>query len=470
MNTSNIKKVAPKARIAFMAAVSNRLNDLGIYEDKEAAEITQSGNVFQVNGRSFDLLNDKNILASRNRLKDKVEQKGFLAVTEEVAYTWFNRFCAIRYMELHDDFFEHGIRLLSHPSLTKSQSHGFEAIDKAIELAKELEVSASERDQISDMKMAGDQDEAIYRQLLLAQCHDLHKAMPFMFEAINDESELLLPENLTRTDSIIRPLIDEIPEEDWQEIEVIGWLYQFYIAQKKDEVIGKVVKSEDIPAATQLFTPNWIVKYLVQNSLGAKWLATYPDSEIKSAMEYYIEPAEQTDEVKQLISIINDGLENEARYKSPQIIDFIEKLSLIDEDDQIRVCLELKQSFFIVLTHDKLQHCLDDFLKVYNVLIESEQYAWSFSEKIARNMQKIFNSTSVSNKTKARALEMSIDAANRMNRFAAMDKCISMISSVDNDALGVYVAIVIQQNQHEFITNIEPTQCKCESIRKALGQ
>ena len=149
-------------------------------------------------------------------------------------------------------------------------------------------------------------------------CHFLHKAMPFMFEAINDESELLLPENLTRTDSIIRPLIDNIPEEDWQEIEVIGWLYQFYISEKKDEVIGKVVKSEDIPAATQLFTPNWIVKYLVQNSLGAKWLASYPDSEIKSEMEYYIEPAEQTEEVKQQLASITPDTLN------------IEEITLID--------------------------------------------------------------------------------------------------------------------------------------------
>jgi hypothetical protein len=99
--------------------------------------------------------------------------------------------------------------------------------------------------------------------------------------AVDDETELLLPDNLLQTDSLIRELVTAIPEEDWQEIEIIGWLYQFYISEKKDQVIGKVVKSEDIPAATQLFTPNWIVKYMVQNSLGAQWLATYPDSPLK---------------------------------------------------------------------------------------------------------------------------------------------------------------------------------------------
>ena len=152
--------------------------------------------------------------------------------------------------------------------------------------------------------MDGTRDEELYRDLLLAQCRALHQAMPFLFEPVDDETELLLPDNLLQTDSLIRELVTAIPEEDWQEIEIIGWLYQFYISEKKDQVIGKVVKSEDIPAATQLFTPNWIVKYMVQNSLGAQWLATYPDSPLKAQMEYYIEPAEQTEEVKAQLAAI----------------------------------------------------------------------------------------------------------------------------------------------------------------------
>jgi hypothetical protein len=169
-----------------------------------------------------------------------------------------------------------------------------------------------DRTQIIELKLAGNQDETLYRELLIGQCHQLHKAMPFLFEALDDETELLLPDNLTRTDSILRGLVDDIPEEEWQQIEIIGWLYQFYISEKKDQVIGKVVKSEDIPAATQLFTPNWIVKYMVQNSLGAQWLETYPQSSIKSQMDYYIEPAEQTDEVKaQLVAITPSQLNPE---------------------------------------------------------------------------------------------------------------------------------------------------------------
>ena len=110
--------------------------------------------------------------------------------------------------------------------------------------------------------------------LLMAQCNALHAAMPLFMKRIDDATELLLPDNLLHSDSLIRKLVNGIDEEDWQEVEIIGWLYQFYISEKKDQVIGKVVKSEDIPAATQLFTPNWIVKYLVQNRLGRQWMAT----------------------------------------------------------------------------------------------------------------------------------------------------------------------------------------------------
>ena len=137
--------------------------------------------------------------------------------------------------------------------------------------------------------------------------------MPFLFEPIADETELLLPANLLHTDSLIRQMVEGIDDSAWDQIEIIGWLYQFYISEKKSQVIGKVVASEDIPAATQLFTPNWIVKYLVQNSLGAQWLATYPHSHLKAQMDYYIEPAEQTDEVTaQLAAITPSTLNPEA--------------------------------------------------------------------------------------------------------------------------------------------------------------
>lgn len=301
MNTTNLKKYAPQARREFITAVSKQLNQLGIYSDKQISDVKEEGSVLLIEGKAFT----PDIKFAREKLVKKIKLIGYSQLVEQGAYTWFNRLCAIRYMEIHD-YLGHGLRVLSHPD----NPTGFEIIDHAVDAADELDL---DRDYIIELKLAGNKDETLYRRLLLKQCHKLHEAMPFLFEALNDATELLLPDNLTRTDSILRGLVDSIPEEDWDQVEVIGWLYQFYISEKKDEVMGKVVKSEDIPAATQLFTPNWIVKYLVQNSVGRQWLQTYPESAIKAQMEYYIEPAEQSSEVnEQLQAITPDSIDPES--------------------------------------------------------------------------------------------------------------------------------------------------------------
>ncbi|MFQ2705816.1 BREX-1 system adenine-specific DNA-methyltransferase PglX [Aeromonas caviae] len=292
MNTNNLKKVAPRARTAFIAAIKARAAEFGITA-KGHAEYQLSGEVLQVAG----FTHPARIAPALKRLQQRLEHEGFENLMEQMAYTWFNRFCAIRFMELKSDegYLEHGVRLVSHPS----QAQGFEVLDRAPEVIDSLIGEGVELDKpaLLDLLLAGNEQEALFRELLLGQCHRLHQAMPFLFEAIDDETELLLPSGLTRTDAFWRELVDGIPEADWQQVEVIGWLYQFYISEKKDEVIGKVVKSEDIPAATQLFTPNWIVQYLVQNSVGRYWLQTYPDSGLQQVMPYYVAPGEQPAEV-----------------------------------------------------------------------------------------------------------------------------------------------------------------------------
>ncbi|EOK4901950.1 BREX-1 system adenine-specific DNA-methyltransferase PglX [Escherichia coli] len=306
MNTNNIKKYAPQARNDFRDAVIQKLTTLGIAADKKGnlqiAEAETIGETVRYGQFDYPL----STLPRRERLVKRAREQGFEVLVEHCAYTWFNRLCAIRYMELHG-YLDHGFRMLSHPETPAA----FEVLDHVPEVAEAL--LPENKAQLVEMKLSGNQDEALYRELLLGQCHALHHAMPFLFEAVDDEAELLLPDNLTRTDSILRGLVDNIPEEDWEQVEVIGWLYQFYISEKKDAVIGKVVKSEDIPAATQLFTPNWIVQYLVQNSVGRQWLQTYPDSPLKDKMEYYIEPAEQTPEVQaQLAAITPASIEPES--------------------------------------------------------------------------------------------------------------------------------------------------------------
>ncbi|UWS30092.1 BREX-1 system adenine-specific DNA-methyltransferase PglX [Erwinia pyrifoliae] len=306
MNTNNIKKYAPQARNQFRDAVIQKLTTLGLSADKKGnLQIADAGIVGEtVRYGQFDY--PKSTLTRRDRLVKRAREQGFDVLVEHCAYTWFNRLCALRYMEIQG-YLDHGFRVLSHPE----NPSGFEVLDHVPEVAETL--LPEKKAQLVEMKLYGNQDEALYRELLLAQCHALHRAMPFLFEAVDDEAELLLPDNLTRTDSILRDLVDSIPEEDWEDVEVIGWLYQFYISEKKGAVIGKVVKSEDIPAATQLFTPNWIVQYLVQNSVGRQWLQTYPDSPLKGKMEYYIEPAEQTPEVQtQLAAITPASIEPES--------------------------------------------------------------------------------------------------------------------------------------------------------------
>ncbi|MFQ2671099.1 BREX-1 system adenine-specific DNA-methyltransferase PglX [Aeromonas caviae] len=293
MNTNNLKKVAPRARTAFINAMMARAGEFGITAQGVSVP-TVSGDVLQVAGYTHPA----RVSAPLKRLSQRIADEGFSAVIEQMAYTWFNRFCAIRFMELKSEegYLEHGVRLLSHPS----QPQGFEVLDRAPEVIDSLigEGVALNKAALLDLLLAGNEQEALFRELLLGQCHRLHQAMPFLFEAIDDETELLLPSGLTRTDAFWRELVDGIPEADWQQVEVIGWLYQFYISEKKDEVIGKVVKSEDIPAATQLFTPNWIVQYLVQNSVGRYWLQTYPDSALPRAMPYFVFPGEQPIEVQ----------------------------------------------------------------------------------------------------------------------------------------------------------------------------
>lgn len=310
MNKNNLKTYAPQARKDFIAAVKARANMLGLSDDGgslkvEAANV--SGDVAIIVGREWPAKVEK----QRQALIKKMQAGSFAQTIEAIAYTWFNRFVALRYMELHD-YLDHGFRVLSN-------SNG--SLPEILGKLTELHLDGLDIEYAKQLKLAGNKDGELYRLLLIAQCNALSKAMPFMFEQIDDETELLLPDNLLLTDSIIAKLVKEISEEDWAQVEIIGWLYQFYISEKKDEVIGKVVKSEDIPAATQLFTPNWIVQYLVQNSVGRLWMMANPSSSIHSQWPYYIKPAEQTPEVNaQLEQIINTRIAEDGTTLNPESI------------------------------------------------------------------------------------------------------------------------------------------------------
>ena len=307
MQTTKLKTYAPKARRDFIAAVTRRAAGFGL-SAQGISTVREEGEVVVIEGQPYP----KRVGAQRARLAERIRRQGFEQVMEAAAYTWFNRFAAIRFMELHG-YLDHSFRVLSHPAGS--------ALPEILEQAQHVDLPGLDRQRIIAQKMDGTQDEALYRDLLLAQCRALHRAMPFLFERVDDETELLLPDSLLQTDSLIRELVTAIPEEDWQAIEIIGWLYQFYISEKKDQVIGKVVKSEDIPAATQLFTPNWIVQYLVQNSVGRLWLMANPTSRLASEWLYYIQPAEQTPEVQdQLDALIQARIREDGDALNPESI------------------------------------------------------------------------------------------------------------------------------------------------------
>lgn len=294
MNTSHIKKYAPQARNDFIAAMRKQAAKYGITADS-ILPAEQKGDLLLIGDQVFPL----SVMKPRDKLIKRIQTSSFEQTIDYIAYSWFNRLCAIRYMECKG-LLDHGRRVLS-------SADGSAGLPQILEECLDIDLPGLDASRVAELKLDGNKDEELYRELLLAQCHALNQVMPLLFEQVSDESELLLPDNLTKTDSLIRDLVSSIPEEDWSDVQIIGWLYQFYISEKKDQVIGKVVKSEDIPAATQLFTPNWIVKYLVQNSIGRLWMMAHPESTLASEWEYYIQPAEQTDEVnaqlKQLIDV-----------------------------------------------------------------------------------------------------------------------------------------------------------------------
>lgn len=301
MNRTAAKNYAPDARRDFIQAVTARAHALGITE-KDSLPAQISGDVAIIGGQAFP----RAFALQRQKLVEDVARRGFEQVMEEAAYTWFNRFVALRFMELRG-WLACGCMVLGSESST-----GLPAILDHLADLDDTVFPAEVLARARELRLAGDREEELYHLLLIAQCNALHACLPLLFEKVSDTSELLLPDNLLYSDSVIRRLVREIPDEDWESVEIIGWLYQFYISEKKAAVIGKTVKTEDIPAATQLFTPNWIVQYMVQNTLGRQWLAATPDSSLREHMPYYIEPAAQEDGVREALAAVTPtGLEPE---------------------------------------------------------------------------------------------------------------------------------------------------------------
>lgn len=307
MNKNAIKKFAIDARNKLIASVTDKAGMLGITPDNCSEAITKGADfeVYKTAAGTEVTLNKKQC-EQRRKLVDQIHARGFEAVVEEVAYTWFNRICAIRFMEVNDYMYPVRVRVLS------SEKEGKNEPD-VVTMAPDIDwnFTDKEKEEIIDAKMNNRLDD-LFRMLFIKQCNLLHEVLPGLFEETEDYTEMLLNISFTNEDDVIRMLVDGIDEKDFNittvdedgkaagQVEIIGWLYQYYNTEPKNKAFakkGKITK-EEVPAVTQLFTPDWIVRYMVENSLGRMWVEGHPDDELKSKWKYYLDEAEQEESVQ----------------------------------------------------------------------------------------------------------------------------------------------------------------------------
>ena len=288
MDKNAIKKFAVWARTELIARVSLKGVEYGITEDN-----IEDANADSVGGKVLTA-NEKK---QRQALIAEIKDKGYKQVMEEVAYIWFNRFSALRFMEVNG-------YLPSHVRVFTDEENNFKP--QIITEAIHMDLDGLDMEKVYELKDA-EKTEELYKYLLIVQCNALNKILPGMFQKIADYTELLLPDNLLREGSVIEQMIKLIPENDWKDaVQIIGWLYQFYNTEPKQEVDAKVKKGikvirEDIPAKTQIFTPDWVVRYMVENSLGRIWQEGHPSDELSKNWKYYMQSAKQDENVEKIV-------------------------------------------------------------------------------------------------------------------------------------------------------------------------
>jgi len=300
MNKSALKSFATEARLELLEKIQLQARKLGITPDAIQHASLESSDAIFIEGKPLSDVERK----QRNKLITRVKEIGYDRVMEEAAYTWFNRFIALRYMEVND-YLPTKVRVLSSVNPDSTEPDMFrEALNLDLPIVKEL---------VYKLKIENNTDE-LFEYLIKVHCNDLNRYMPFMFETIDGYMEILFPKGLLGTDTFIRAMtnVNVIPEEDWLNVEIVGWLYQYYISDENERVIKakEKYKKEEIPYATQLFTPEWIVRYMVQNALGRYWVESHPEHrDLIDNWEYYLEnPNPEPDFDKKIALYINKEL------------------------------------------------------------------------------------------------------------------------------------------------------------------
>lgn len=299
MDKNILKSFASESRNKLIEDVVYRLSLIGITENEISDSISETEGIetYRI-GNSTNSIYDEDI-KKRNVLINELKKRDFNSIVEEVAYTWFNRIIAIRFMEVNN-YLPSKTRVLTSETPNKIEP---DIINEALDL--DFDYTQDEKEIIFNLKN-DNKIEELFKFLFLKQCNELNIILPNLFEKTNDYFDLLLNISFINENGIIRKLIDEIPEEYFENVEIIGWLYQFYISERKDAVNNalksKPIQKKDIPAATQLFTPDWIVKYMVDNSLGRYWIERNDESHLKENLQYFFEEANQDEDVQEICS------------------------------------------------------------------------------------------------------------------------------------------------------------------------
>lgn len=301
MDKNRLKTFATQSRKQLIEDVKYSMTKIGITKDKITESISDAENIetFEIGGVETYSIYDNDILKRKN-LIDEINIKGYNEVVEEVAYTWFNRMIAIRYMEVNN-YLPTRTRVLSSEIQNKIEP---DIITEALDI--DLNYTHDDIDYILKLKDENKLDE-LFQFLFIKQCNKLNDILPNLFEKTDDYYELLLNITFTNEEGIVRQLVDTIPEEDFTEgVEIIGWLYQYYNSDKKDYLINnkKKISKPDVPIVTQLFTTDWIVKYMVDNSLGRYWIERNPDSDLKNNLKYYLDESNQNEKIKSILQNI----------------------------------------------------------------------------------------------------------------------------------------------------------------------
>ena len=307
MNKTAVRNFAVWARVQLLEAVKQRAFEYEIYENRESQP-------------NLDCIGDKLLTKAekqqRKQLIEEIRRKEYSQTMEEAAYTWFNRFIALRFMEVNN-YLPSKVRVFT------DETGAFKP--EILKEAMTVEMDGLNPEKVLQLLDKQDNEE-LYKYLLITQCNALSAGLPKMFERIANWTELLFPENLLRSGSVLDRMISDIPEEDWLDaVQIIGWLYQYYNTELKDDTFDKLKKNikitkERIPAATQLFTPDWIVRYMVENSLGRLWLEGHPNAELHDGWKYYLDEAEQEPEVEAQLA----GLREEYKTIKPEGIKVID--------------------------------------------------------------------------------------------------------------------------------------------------